>query len=367
MRQETETVVVRQKVTRRHVTLLDVARASGFAVSTVSIVLNEAPLSRYVAAETREQIRSAARELGYHPDAFARSLRRMRSNTVGIIVSDLSDPFCTPILRGIENGLQETGYLPVLMDARNQGSLFERYLELLLQQRAEGLVVVASWMFSPLKVLPDIGKNQVPILVVGRDLVNWNVGSILIDNDAGGYLAMQHLYDTGHRRIAVLRGPEEIFDSGPRWAGVQRFAAENGNRLDEGCVRELPALVDPASGFENGVQLTRDLIQSGRPFTGLLAFDDLTALGAMRALRDAGRRVPEDCSVIGFDDISFAAISNPALTTIRQPMQEMGVIAAREVMQAIQIRERGEKPPAHLHLMPPTLVVRESVTAPEIR
>jgi LacI family transcriptional regulator len=161
-----------------HVTLTDVARASGFSVSTVSIVLSEAPLSQNVAAATREHVRAMARQLGYHPDAHARSLRRRSTQTIGVLAFDLSDPFCIPIMRGIQSGLHSADYLPLVMDAQTQRKLFDGYLNLLLERRAEGLIVIASWVFEETNLLADVRKNNVPIIIVGRDLTSRGINSI---------------------------------------------------------------------------------------------------------------------------------------------------------------------------------------------
>src|ERR1035437_6350470 len=130
-----------------HVTLLDVARACGLSVSTISIVLSGAPLSQNVAASTRQKVRAMAQKLGYYPDAYARSLRRRRSQTIGVLAYDLSDPYCIPIVRGIQAGLQPASYLPLLMDAQTQRGLFDNYLQMILERRAEGVIVIASWVF----------------------------------------------------------------------------------------------------------------------------------------------------------------------------------------------------------------------------
>jgi len=347
-----------------HVTLLDVARACGFSVSTVSIVLSEAPLSQYVAAATREQIRAMARQLGYHPDAYARSLRRRRSQTVGVLAFDLSDPFCTLIARGIQAGLQPAGYVPLLMDAQTQRKLFDTFLKMILERRAEGVIVIASWVFEETNLLADIEKNRVPIVIVSRDLTARGISSVLVDNEAGGAMALRHLLDLGHRQIAVIRGPEEMFDSEPRWAGVRRAAAEAGIEFDPRLVLQLPNLVDPASGFEGGIECARQMLASGLPFTAILAFDDLTALGVVRGLACAGVRVPQDCSVVGFDEIQPAVVATPGITTIRQPMKEMGLLAAQWVLEAIEARERGAAEPAKFHQAPPELVVRMSTAPP---
>jgi DNA-binding LacI/PurR family transcriptional regulator len=343
-----------------HVTLLDIARACGFSVSTVSIVLSEAPLSKNVAAATREQIRAMAQQLGYHPDAYARSLRLRRSHTVAVLAYDLSDPFCIPIMHGIQSGLRPASFLPLLMDAQTERRLFDSYLKLILERRAEGVIVIASWIFEETNLLADIEKNNVPIVIVGRDLTKRNVSSLLVDNEAGGALAMRHLAELGHQKIAVIRGPEELFDSEPRWAGVQRAAAAAGIRIDPKLVYQLPGLTDPTSGFEGGVQFAQQMLSSGRAFTAVLAFDDLTALGVIRGLTAAGVRIPEDCSVLGFDDVLPAVVATPGLTTIRQPLKEMGLLAAEWTLDAIGEREQGADHKVRLHKAPPELVVRMS-------
>jgi DNA-binding LacI/PurR family transcriptional regulator len=347
-----------------HVTLLDVARACGFSVSTVSIVLSEAPLSQNVAEKTRTQIRAMAQQLGYHPDAFARSLRRQRSQTVAVLAYDLSDPYCIPVVRGIQEGLQAASYLPLLMDAQTKRSLFDSYLQMILERRAEGVIVIASWVFDETDLLSDIKKNQVPIVIASRDLTERGVSSVLVDNEAGGAMAMRHLAELGHRKIAVIRGPEGLFDSAPRWAGIQAAAAQSGIKFDPRLVFQLANIVDPASGFEGGLDCARRMLALDRPFTAVLAFDDLTALGVVRGLLEAGLRVPEDCTVIGFDDVLPAAVSTPAVTTIRQPLHSMGLLAAEWVLEAIQAREQRREQTLRLHRALPELVPRMSSSAP---
>ena len=348
-----------------HVTLLDIARASGFSVSTVSIVLSEAPLSQNVAATTRTHIRTIAKSLGYHPDAYARSLRRRSTQTIGILAFDLSDPFCVPIMRGIQEGVHAAGYLPLLMDAQTKRKLFDSYLHMILERRADGLIVIASWVFEETNLLGDIRKNNVPIVIVGRDLVDRGISSILVDNEAGGALATRHLADLGHRRIAVIRGPQQMCDSEPRWAGICKTAAERGIHIDECLTFQLPGLADPASGFEGGVRFAKQMLASGCPFSAVLAFDDLTALGVVRGLIECGLRVPEDCSVMGFDDVLPAEVATPAMTTIRQPLHEMGLEAAERVLQAIR-NGVGRSPKARLHQTDPELVVRKSTAPPPL-
>ena len=334
-----------------HVTLLDVARACGFSVSTVSIVLSEAPLSQNVAERTRQRIRETAQQLGYHPDAYARSLRRRHSQTIGVLAYDLTDPFCIPIVRGMQAGLQPAGFALQLMDAQTKRSLFDDYLKKILERRAEGVAVIASWVFEEANLLADIEKNHVPVVILGRDLTGRRFSSVLVDNVAGGALAMRHLLDLGHRKIAVIRG--------------RKAAQEAGGEIDERMVFELPGMVDPTSGFEGGVQFARQLVAARRTFTAVLAFDDLTALGVVRGLAEAGLHVPDDCSVVGFDDVLPASVATPAITTIRQPLAEMGLAAARMLVETLAAREPGMKRsgPA-VYIGAPELVARASSAPP---
>ncbi len=345
----------------KRVTLADVARASGFSPSAVSLVLNEAPLSRYIPDVTKRKITEAAKRLGYRPDVFARSLRSQRSHTIGVLVIDLADPFCTLILQGIERKLLPTAYLPIVMDAHNQPAQLERYLELMVDRRVEGLVTVANWLLFDITLLEDIDDRQIPTIVVGRDLESPTVNSVLVDNEAGGYLAMEHLYNLGHREIAFVRGPRRLADSRIRWKGIRRFSQEKRLRIKPSLIRDLPSVMESKSSFDGGQRLTKDLIESGESFTAVLAFDDLTAYGVIRALSEAGIRVPEDCSVIGFDDIPAASLSTPGLTTIQQPMGEMGEYAAEYILRRLDQHGENVVPPcSDGYLMNPLLVSRGS-------
>ena len=342
------------------VTIRDVAKESGFSSTTVSIVLNNAPLARYIPATTKKRIERAAKNLGYRPNLFARSLRSKRSHTVGVMVFDMTDPYCTLVLRGIENSLYQSSYLPILTDVHNERSRFERYLEMLLDRRVEALVVLANWLFVNIQVLADLERSSIPTVMIGRELQTDSVSSVIVDNELGAYAAIEHLYSLGHRRIAFIRGPKTLADSAPRWKGIRNFAKSSGLELDSRLIVDLPESSNPSSSFEVGYKLTEDLVKQKHPFTALVAFDDMTAFGAIRALAKAGLRVPEHCSVIGFDDVAASGLYTPALTTVRQPMEAMGAMAASIVLEGINaVQEKREAQAVHRKLAP-ELVVRES-------
>ncbi|HUK26015.1 MAG TPA: LacI family DNA-binding transcriptional regulator [Terriglobales bacterium] len=345
------------------ITIRDVARESGFSSTTVSIVLNNAPLARYIPPATKKRIERAAKRLGYRPNLFARSLRSKRSHTVGVMVFDMTDPYCTLILRGIENTLYQSSYLPILTDVHNERARFERYLEMLLDRRVEALIIVANWLFVDIDVLADLEKSSIPTAMIGRELQTDTVSSVIVDNEMGAYTALEHLYSLGHRQIAFIRGPKTLADSAPRWKGIRSFAKSKGLELDPDLVLDLPESRDPISSFEAGYKLTEELLKRKLHFTALMAFDDMTAFGAIRALVRAGVRVPEQCSVIGFDDIAASSLYTPPLTTIRQPMEAMGAMAVNVVVEGINaVQEKRELSAVHRKIAP-ELAVRESTRA----
>src|SRR5215510_5624277 len=188
------------------VTIRDVAKTSGFSASTVSIVLNNAPLARYIPPQTKARIQRAAKTLGYRPNVFAKSLRSKRNHTVGVMVFNVTDPYCTPILRGLENSLYQASYLPILTDAHNERSRFERYLEMLLERRVEALIVLANWLYLDINLLGDLEKSEVPTVIIGRELDSSSTSSVTVDDEGGAYAAVSHLYALGHRKIAFVRG-----------------------------------------------------------------------------------------------------------------------------------------------------------------
>jgi LacI family transcriptional regulator len=345
------------------VTIREVAKESGFSTSTVSVVLNNAPLARYISESTKQRIGRAAKKLGYRPNLFARTLKNQRTHTIGVMVFDMTDPYCTPILRAIESSLYESSFLPILTDVHNERSRFERYLEMLLDRQVEALIVVANWLFVNIDVLGDLEKSNLPTAIIGRELDTASISSVTVDNELGARAGIEHLYSLGHHQIAFLRGPRHITDAAPRWKGVRTFAKLHGLEINPHLVLDLPESSDPLSSFAAGCQLTEELIRKEQPFTALMAFDDMTAFGAIRALAEFGIKVPEKCSVIGFDDIAHASVLTPALTTVRQALLEMGQVAVAIVTKGIRVlQEKGKIRATHRKLSP-EVVARGSTSA----
>jgi LacI family transcriptional regulator len=227
------------------------------------------------------------------------------------------------------------------------------------------LIVIANWLVTDIKLLADLTEHQIPTVITGREFEIDGASTVSVDNEGGAALALEHLYRLGHRQIAFLRGPKALASSGQRWKGIRRFAQSVGLRLDAKRVAELPESLDPNSSFEAGAQLTTELLRQGGSFTALMAYDDVTALGALRALKQKGLRVPEDRSVIGFDDVAQASLSVPSLTTVRQPMEAMGSMSVGLMLDAIKAVSQKQDIPFVRRKIPAELVVRESATALE--
>lgn len=345
------------------ITMRDVAAQSGFSPATVSIVLNNAPLARYIAPATKKRIEETAKKLGYRPNVMARFLRSKRSHSVGVLVFDITDPFCTLIMRGVENALYQSSYVAIFADAHNQRNRFERYLEMLLERHIEGLIVIANWLFVDILLLGDLSKRNIPTVTIGWELPGDNISSVMVDNETGARLALEHLYQLGHRKIAFIRGPKMLIDSAPRWRGIQKFAQSAGLEIDSSLVFQLPDSLDPNSSFESGFRYTEELLDHKKRFTALMAFDDLTAFGVIRALAKAGVKVPEQCSVTGFDDVALSSLAAPSLTTVRQPMEAMGGLAVNIVMEGINAALEKREWKSVNQKMNPELVIRDSTRA----
>ncbi len=339
------------------VTIRDVAGKSGFSVTTVSMVLNAGPAADRISTRTRTHIWKVARRLGYRPNLFARSLRSQRSHTIGVVVFDITDAYCTQILRGIENHLRPAGYFPVVSDLQNDRSQFARCVDMLLGRRVEAFIAIANPVYLNTKLLAEFAQRAIPTVVIGRELQHGPVSSIVVDNEAGARLAIQHLYELGHNRIAFIKGPSILVDSVQRWRGIENFAHDVGLSIDPRLVLEIKGR---NSSYAEGCALTEELLRRRSDFTALVAFDDLTACAAIRALTRAGRYVPQDCSVVGFDDIPGAEFYNPPLTTVQQQLEMQGSLGAEIVEELIRATVEKRIAQAKYRKVSPKLIVRES-------
>lgn len=333
----------------RPVGLKQVAQKVGLSTATVSMVLNQSSGADAIPDSTKQRIFTAARELNYRPNYLARSLKSQRTFAVGVLVPEFSDGYSAMVLNGIEDRMRQAGFLCLVTSHRRVDESLERYAHMLSDRQVEGLIAVDTPF-----------KQRLPLPVVsvsGHDRVE-GVSYVVLNHEIAAELALSHLRKLGHRRVAFIRGQSFTADAESRWSAIRKIARRLDLAIDSALVAQLE---ENSPSPEVGYRATRKILKAGRPFTALFAFNDISAFGAIRALHECGLNVPRDVSVIGFDDILAAEFHYPSLTTVRQPLVKMGMLAAE-----LMLKKIAGDPAALAELsieVAPELVVRES-TAP---
>jgi LacI family transcriptional regulator len=346
-----------------HVNLKMLAEHLGLSQTTVSLVLNDSPSAKSIPPETRRRVMEAAERLNYRPNYFARSLRQSRSMSVGVLAPDLSEGYFTSVMSGIVQELTAARYFYFTACHDWKRDLIEKYPRMLVERAVDGFLL--------LNTPADHISVPVPIVAISAHCAAENVTNIVLDHSLAVQQALTHLYALGHRRIAFMRGPRAIPDSEFRWDAIQQVAREMNLKIDPALVIRIDSAGwSMKDGYhpmapEIGYKPMQALLEKTRDFTAIFCFNDIASIGAIRALRDAGLAVPGDVSVVGFDDIQSAAYSTPSLTTVRQPLLEMGKRGAQILLD--RIANRANKYPSEI-VMATELIVRESTgPAPDKR
>jgi LacI family transcriptional regulator len=319
--------------------------------ATISLVLNNAPGVRSIPQETRDRVTKAAAEFDYRPSFYARSLRKRQSFTVGVLVPDLSDHYAAQIIAGVEEYLVEEGYFYLTASYRSKPALIEEYANLLMDRSVEGFILIDTVLEHSM---------QLPVVAVAGHRKIEGVTNVVLDQRRAAELILGHLYELGHRKIAFMRGGSHSADADDRWECMMAVAGELKIEVKPELTVQIQLRVTtPELGFGPA----NELLHRGGEFTAVVCYNDEAAFGAIRAFADHGLRVPRDISVVGFDDIRSAAFYNPSLTTVRQPLNQMGIEAARILLKRI----RGQESFPDIVPVLPELVIRESTTAPNLR
>jgi DNA-binding LacI/PurR family transcriptional regulator len=337
------------KIEKPAATLRAVAERVKLTASTVSHVLNNSPASRSVPEQTKKRIRVAARELSYHPNFFARSLKVKRSYTIGVIAEEIGDAYGSLLISGIERYLRAQNFFFLTVSHRHDEKLLATYANMLRQRGAEGFITIDT-------VLTE--EPALPTVAVAGHRDFDGVTNVVLDHRYAASLALRHLVDLGHEEIAFMKGSPLSSDSDDRWKAICQVAAELGICIRPELTIQLEG-VDPTPNL--GYPFAKRLLARNWPFTALFAYNDISAIGSL--FQEAGLRVPDDISVVGFDDIQNAAYISPALTTVRQPLHKMGEIAARTLLDRIE--GRAKYVPAIS--IKPEFVVRKSTAPPSSR
>ncbi len=326
------------------VTLKTIAHHLGLTPGTVSAALNNSPAARSIPEHTKNRIIEAAQTLNYRPNFFARTLRLKRTYTIGVIAEEIGDAYGSMVISGIEEYLRKNNYFFLTVIHRHDPKLLQTYAQMLLTRGVEGFITTDTSLSEEL-ALPTVA-------VAGHRRVE-GLTNIILDHTRAAHLALEHLRDLGHQEIAFIRGQTMSSDSSVRWDAICEVAQQLGIHI-------RPELTIQLEGFDStpglGYTFTKQLLARKHPFTALFAYNDIAAIGAIWAFHEAGLRVPEDISVVGFDDIPGAAYANPGLTTVRQPLVKMGQIAAQTVVDLIE--GRGEYVPEIA--IEPEFLIRQS-------
>jgi LacI family transcriptional regulator len=333
---------------RAAVSLKQLAALLNLSPTTLSLVLNNSAGSEAIPQDTKNRIFEAARALNYRPNFVAKSLRSQRTYSVGVLVPELSDGYSALVLTGIEDYLLSAGYMYLVASHRHVSKLIDEYPRLLYDRCVEGIIAVDT---------PYDQTLSLPVVSVSGLKQVSGVTNITLNHERAAVLGLEHLVSRGHRKIAFLKGQSFSSDTETRWQAMMKAASAMG-------VAPSPSLQVQMEGEspspQVGYEATRKLLRNGEAFTALFAFNDVSAIGAIRAFRELGKSVPDDISVMGFDDIYEAAYHIPALTTIRQPLKKMGMLAAQTVVQRIT----GEiDDSVGMLQVEPELVLRESTAA----
>jgi DNA-binding LacI/PurR family transcriptional regulator len=327
------------------VTLRILASHLGLSLTTVSVVVSDSPAAQAIPLATRKRILAAASELHYQPNYFARALRKKRSMSVGVLVPELSEGYFTLVMNGVEEYLLAAKYFYFLASHYWQPSLLEEYPKLLLERSVDGILLLNT---------PTPPRVHVPIVSISGHEAVAGVTNVQLDHKQAARLALKHLASLGHRRVAFMKGQDQTLDSEYRWREIMDTARACGIELHEEL---LVKLTENSWSPDLGYSPVKALLSRTRNFTALFAFNDTSAIGAIRALYEAGLRVPDDVSVIGFDDVLSAPFGIPSLTTVRQPLREMGKVGAEFLLSRIN---HPKVPYPQQVIMQPELIIRES-------
>jgi LacI family transcriptional regulator len=334
-------------------TINDVAAEAGVSVATVSRVLNNAGYP--VRAETRERVLAAIEKLDFRPNELARGLLLKSTRTVGLAIPDIANPYYPLISRGVEDVASEHGYAVIICNTDRDARKSERYINTLLQKQVDGMILAGGGTdFTTAS--ERFAKRGTRVVFIGRPGPAWP--SVRVPNADAAAAAMEHLADLGHRRVGFIGGASQLTSAVDRLDGYLRAVAEHG--LDDGdALRQAGDFTE-----ESGYRAAAQLLSLSPPPTAIFAANDRMAIGAMAAAHDAGRAVPGDLSVVGFDDIPMASYLRPPLTTVALPGYEMGAAAMRLLLEQVQAGPDGDAPEPPVVHLDARLVVRESTAPP---
>jgi LacI family transcriptional regulator len=332
-------------------TIQDVAKAAGVAPITVSRVLNN---SGYASEETRARVEATIKALGYVPNTLARGLRSKRTHTLALVMTDITNPFFTLIARGVEDIASQSGYTVIYCNTDESESKEEKYINILVQKQVDGVLLVPAC--SNAQSVKFLQTNGIPVVLIDRSIPETQIDLVRCNSEQGAYRLIQHLIELGHKRIVTITGPREVSTSQDRASGYRRAMME---AHLEGHIRIYYGPFTQTSGYE----LTQQVLALYPRPTAIFGANNFISIGVLKALRESGLRVPEDVSVVGFDDLPDSMIVNPILTVASQPAYEMGSQAAELLLKRIADRLPSNSQEI---ILPTEIVLRQSSGSPRM-
>jgi LacI family transcriptional regulator len=332
---------------RKRPTMRDIAEASGFSINTVSRALGN---KAYVKPDTRKVILKVAAQMGYHPNKLAWSLRLSTSQTLGVIIADIANPYFGALVKGIEREAGEWGFRVILLDTDEDYGREAGAVEALLEENVAGIIITPTQRERG--TIQKLLEIKLPFVLVSRRFPDLKTNYVVTDDVHGGQLAAEHLVTLGHRRIGMVNGPEHISSARERFQGYRETMERHH------LVVNPSYIITGAVTMQDGYEAARELLTHEPLPTALFTFSDFVAFGAMKAIREAGLQVPEDISVVGYDDNQFASCMETPLTTVRVPKEQLGMEAARVLKGQLE----DDQPVRQVELVV-ELVVRESTMA----
>ncbi|MGH7598771.1 MAG: LacI family DNA-binding transcriptional regulator [bacterium] len=329
--------------------LKELAKKTGFSVSTVSRVLHDQSNKYKISEATKRVVRKAAEDLEYRPNSLARGLRLKQTYEIGVLVPDISNPFFATLVKSIAGELRKSGYSIIVCDSDENTTIEQESIQVLLNKRVEGLIIAAVGLED--SHLKKFEKNKIALVSVDRCFADLTVDAVSVDNVRGAYLAVQYLIKEGHRRIAFIQGLPGTHVNEGRLQGYKQALKEAHIPLEEKLI------VGDDFRTYNGYLETKLLLKLEAPPTAIFTASDLIALGTLEALKEDGRRIPHDITLVTFDDPSFATYLSPALTAVAQPVEKMGEMAVKLLFR----RMRSPQGEPRRILLEPRLVIRDSV------
>ncbi|MGB9779554.1 LacI family DNA-binding transcriptional regulator [Caldanaerobacter sp.] len=329
------------------VTIKDIARLANVSVTTVSRVINNKPEG--VSEETRQKILKLVRELGYQPNAIARGLVTKKTKTIGLIIPDISNPFFPDIARGVEDSAHIYGYNVFLCNTDDNLEKESEYIKALKEKYVDGIIFTSSSIPKHEHII-ELVESGIPVVIMDRRVDSENIYGVFLDNYEGGYIATKHLIDLGHEKIGCITGPLHTKSARERLEGYKKALLDSGIKIDEKLIFEGDYKIN------GGIIGAERLLKDNKDMSAIFACNDLMAYGAYKTIRSFGYKIPDDISVVGFDDIQLSQILEPQLTTIKQPAYDMGLTAARMLIKLIE----GKKLKKKIINFRPQLVIRQS-------